>query len=46
MLTGTAEGRSYSRAELDQMMVAAGVGDIRDLPFRAPNDSRVLAGKV
>ena len=46
MLTGSAEGRSYSRGELEEMMVAAGVGDIRVLPFRAPNDSRVLAGKV
>ncbi len=46
MLTGTAEGRSYTRGQLEEMMAGAGVRDITLLPFRGPTDSRVLAGTV
>jgi hypothetical protein len=44
MLAGTAEGRSYSVSELTGMLAAAGVGDVRLLPFTGPTDSRILAG--
>lgn len=44
MLLGTAEGRSYSEAEVRDMMAAAGLRDIHRLPFRAPNDSGIVAG--
>jgi hypothetical protein len=46
MLTGTGEGRSYSRPELEEMLTGAGVGNLRILPFRGPTESRILAGTV
>ncbi|MHB8834660.1 MAG: methyltransferase [Candidatus Methylomirabilia bacterium] len=46
MLTGTAEGRSYSLSELSAMLAAAGARDVRLLPFTGPTESRVLAATV
>jgi hypothetical protein len=46
MLTGTDEGRSYSRLELEGMLTGAGVGDLRLLPIQGPTESRILAGTV
>lgn len=45
MLLGTPEGRSYSEAEIRDMLAAAGLRDIRRLPFQAPNDSGLIAGR-
>ena len=44
MLVGTDNGRSYSRAEIFDMLAQAGVEDIVHHPFRAPNHSSVISG--
>ncbi len=44
MLLGTPEGRSYSDSEIRDMLTAAGLRDVCRLPFRAPNDSGLIAG--
>jgi hypothetical protein len=44
MLLGTKEGRSYSEGEIRDMMSAAGLRDIRRLPFHQPSDSGLIAG--
>jgi hypothetical protein len=44
MLLGTREGRSYSEAEVREMLAAAGLRDIRRLPLRAPGDSGIVTG--
>lgn len=44
MLLGTESGRSYSEAELVEMLAAAGVRDIRRIPVQTPNDSGVILG--
>jgi cyclopropane fatty-acyl-phospholipid synthase-like methyltransferase len=46
MLVNTEEGRSYSEAEVRDMLTQAGVRDIRRLPFRGPTDSGILSGTV
>jgi len=46
MLTGTDGGRSYTKDELEGMLTAAGVEDVKILPFRGPTESRVLAGVI
>ncbi len=46
MLTGTPEGRAYSRGELEEMLAEAGVGKIEMLPFQGPTESRILRGTV
>jgi len=45
MLVGTANGRSYSRAEITAMLERAGVSDIVHHKLKVPNDSSVLAGR-
>jgi SAM-dependent methyltransferase len=37
-------GRSYSAAETREMMAAAGLTDLKRLPFQGGNDSAILAG--
>lgn len=44
MLVGTDNGRSYSRAEIIDMLAQAGVEEIVHHPFRAPNHSSVISG--
>lgn len=44
MLVGTDNGRSYSRAEIFDMLAQAGVANIVHHPFRAPNHSSVITG--
>jgi hypothetical protein len=46
MLVNTEEGRAYSEGEVKDMMMKAGLHDIRRLPFRSPNDSGILSGTV
>jgi predicted O-methyltransferase YrrM len=46
MLVNTEEGRSYSEAEVKDMLVKAGARNIRRLPFRGPTDSGILCGTV
>ncbi len=46
MLLGTPQGRSYSQGQLEEMMAAAGVGQIRRLALDLPNGAGVLAGIV
>jgi predicted O-methyltransferase YrrM len=46
MLVNTEEGRSYSEGEVKDMLVKAGVRNIRRLPFRGPTDSGILSGTV
>ena len=44
MLLGTENGRSYSQAEVFEMLGQAGVVDITHHAFRTPNDSSVISG--
>ena len=46
MLLGTPQGRSYSQRQLEAMMAAAGVGQVRRLELDLPNGAGVLAGIV
>jgi hypothetical protein len=46
MLSGTPAGRSYSQTELEEMLEAAGVGNLQMLPFRGPTESRIISGTV
>jgi hypothetical protein len=46
MLLGTDGGQAYSEAQLTAMLGAAGVGEIRRLPFRGTNDSGIIMGVV
>ena len=46
MLINTDEGRSYSEAQITEMLTKGGIKDIRRMPFWGPNDSSVLCGIV
>jgi predicted O-methyltransferase YrrM len=46
MLTGTREGRSYSEAQIMDMLAKAGVKNLSRHPFRASNDSGIIVGIV
>jgi len=46
MLINNPGGRSYSEEELAEMLANAGVKDIARHPFRGPNDSSIIFGKV
>jgi len=46
MLVNTEEGRSYSEGEIKDMLLKAGVRNIRRLPFKGPTDSGILCGTV
>jgi SAM-dependent methyltransferase len=46
MLINTDEGRSYSEAQITEMLTRVGIKDIRRMPFRGPNDSSILYGIV
>jgi len=46
MLVNTEEGRSYSEGEIKDMLLNAGVRNIRRLPFKGPTDSGILCGTV
>jgi len=44
MLLGTDSGQSYSEQQLTDMLLAAGVTNIRRIPIKSPNDSGLLIG--
>jgi len=44
MLLGTDSGQSYSEQQLTDMLLAAGVKNIRRIPMISPNDSGLLVG--
>ena len=44
MLIGTKKGRSYADKEIRNMLVKAGIGNIRRIRLAMPNDSGVIAG--
>jgi len=44
MLLGTDAGQSYSEQQLSDMLLAAGVKNIRRIPLKSPNDSGLLVG--
>ena len=44
MLLGTDAGQSYSEQQLTDMLLAAGVKNIRRIPLKSPNDSGLLVG--
>lgn len=46
MLTGTDGGRSYTKNELEEMLAAAGVTEVKLLPFQGPTESRIMTGVV
>jgi hypothetical protein len=46
MLLGTDGGQAYSEAQIAEMLAGAGVKGIERLPFRGPNDSRIITGIV
>ncbi|CAB1072947.1 O-methyltransferase [Olavius algarvensis Delta 1 endosymbiont] len=45
MLLGTDSGQSYSEQQLTDMLLAAGVTNIRRIPIKSPNDSGLLIGE-
>jgi len=45
MLLGTDAGQSYSEQQLTDMLLAAGVKNIRRIPLKSPNDSGLLVGE-
>ena len=44
MLLGTDAGQSYSEQQLTDMLLAAGITNIRRIPINSPNDSGLLVG--
>ena len=46
MLLGTESGQSYSEEQIKDMLVAAGVRDIRRIAIKTPNDSGIIVGFV
>jgi SAM-dependent methyltransferase len=44
MLVGTDAGQSYSEQQLTDMLLAAGVKNIRRIPLNSPNDTGLLVG--
>jgi SAM-dependent methyltransferase len=46
MLLGTESGQSYSEEQIIDMLVAAGVRDIRRIAITTPNDSGIIVGSV
>ncbi|RJQ75017.1 MAG: methyltransferase [Desulfobacteraceae bacterium] len=44
MLLGTPTGRSYSEAQLKEMLADAGIAQIRREAYRGPNDSGIISG--
>ena len=44
MLLGTDSGQAYSEQQLTDMLLAAGVNNIRRIPLNSPNDSSLLVG--
>jgi ubiquinone/menaquinone biosynthesis C-methylase UbiE len=45
MLLGTACGRSYSEAQIMEMLADARIKDIRRIPIETPNDSGIIIGR-
>jgi hypothetical protein len=46
MLLRTAQGRSYTEAQLIEMLARGGVKQVQRLSFQGPNDSGIIAGGV
>jgi hypothetical protein len=46
MLINTPEGRSYSGAQIKDMLCKAGLHDVKRIPFRGPNDAGIICGTV
>ena len=44
MLLGTDSGQSYSEQQLTDMLLTAGIKNIRRIPLKSPNDSGLLVG--
>jgi SAM-dependent methyltransferase len=45
MLVNTEEGQSYSEADIMAMLSAAGLRDIKRLPFKGPTESGIIQGE-
>ena len=46
MLVNTDGGRSYSEKQIREMMMEYGLDSITRLPFKGPNDSGILSGRL
>ena len=46
MLAGTEGGRSYSEAQIMNMLIEVEARDIRRLPFRSPLETGIVAGTL
>ena len=46
MLLGTANGRSYSEAEIMEMLAGAGAREIKRIPSQFPSESGIIAGII
>jgi len=44
MLINTPQGQSYTEAQIRDMFSAAGVQDIKRIPYRGPNDAGIICG--
>jgi predicted O-methyltransferase YrrM len=46
MLVNTVDGRSYSEKQIRDMMTESGLGSIKRLPYKGPNDSGILSANL
>jgi len=44
MLLGTSAGQTYTHAQIADMLRAAGLQDVRRIPYQSPNDASILVG--
>ncbi len=44
MLINTPQGQSYSGAQIRDMLSAAGLKDVKRIPYRGPNDAGIICG--
>lgn len=44
MLVNTKQGQAYSQGQIEEMLLSAGLRDIRRLPFQGPGESGIIIG--
>jgi len=46
MLINTYKGRSYTEEQIKEMMIEAGLTNVKRLPFTGPNESGIMSGRL
>jgi len=46
MLVNTDEGRSYTEEQIKEMMIEAGLTNIKRLAFEGPTESGIMSGRL